>query len=108
MKLIARGILRQDALKPFLLAERLPGPDKTSDAEVFDYVCGMAKTQHHPACSCAMGQGKLAVVAPDLKMHGLDGLRVADSSVMPFVVSSNTNAATIMIAEKCADMIKAA
>ncbi|MGL4296344.1 MAG: GMC family oxidoreductase [Aestuariivirga sp.] len=103
---IARDILSQDALKPFLMAERLPGPERNAEEDVFDYVCGMAKTQHHPACSCAMGQGKMAVVSPQLKIHGLDGLRVADSSVMPFVVSSNTNAATIMIAEKCADMIK--
>jgi choline dehydrogenase-like flavoprotein len=103
---VARDILAQDALKPFLMAERLPGPERTSEEDVFDYVCGMAKTQHHPACSCAMGQGKMSVVSPTLKLHGLDGLRVADSSVMPFVVSSNTNAATIMIAEKCADMIK--
>jgi choline dehydrogenase-like flavoprotein len=51
-----------------------------------------------------MGQGKLAVVAPDLKVHGLEGLRVCDSSVMPFVISSNTNAAAIMIAEKGADL----
>ncbi len=103
---IARDILRQDALRPFLMAERLPGPECNSDDELFDYVCGMAKTQHHPAGTCAMGQGKMAVVSPDLKLHGLEGLRVCDSSVMPYVVSSNTNAATIMIAEKAADLIR--
>jgi choline dehydrogenase-like flavoprotein len=103
---IAREILQQDALKPFLMAERLPGPDCNTDEELFGYVCGMAKTQHHPAGTCAMGQGKMAVVSPDLKVHGLEGLRVCDSSVMPYVVSSNTNAATIMIAEKAADLIR--
>ena len=103
---IARDILQQEALKPFLMAERLPGPGCNTDEELFDYVCGMAKTQHHPAGTCAMGQGKMAVVSPDLKVHGLEGLRVCDSSVMPYVVSSNTNAATIMIAEKAADLIR--
>jgi choline dehydrogenase len=103
---IARDILSQDALKPFLLAERLPGPQAQSDQDLFDYVCRMAKTQHHPACSCAIGQGRMGVVSPALKVHGLDGLRICDSSVMPSVVSSNTNAATIMIAEKAADLIR--
>jgi choline dehydrogenase len=103
---MARDILRQEALKPYLLAERLPGPDCTTDEALFDYVCRMAKTQHHPACSCAMGTGKMAVVSPELKVHGLDGVRVCDSSVMPSVVSSNTNAAAIMIAEKASDMIR--
>jgi choline dehydrogenase-like flavoprotein len=103
---IGRDILRQEALKPFILAERLPGPDCSSDAALFDYVCRMAKTQHHPAGSCAMGTGRQAVVSPELKLHGLDGVRVCDASVMPYVVSSNTNAATIMIAEKAADMIR--
>jgi choline dehydrogenase-like flavoprotein len=102
---IGRDILRQDALKPFILAERLPGPDCTTDNALFDYVCRMAKTQHHPAGSCAMGTGNMAVVSPELRLHGLDGLRVCDASVMPYVVSSNTNAATIMIAEKAADII---
>ena len=103
---LSREIMRQEALKPYVLAERLPGPDVQTDDELIDYACRMAKTDHHPSCACAMGQGKMAVVSPELKVHGLDGLRVADSSIMPFVVSSNTNAATIMIAEKCADMIQ--
>ena len=103
---LSREIMRQEALKPYVLAERLPGPDIQTDDELIDYACRMAKTDHHPSCACAMGQGTMAVVSPELKVHGLDGLRVADSSIMPFVVSSNTNAATIMIAEKCADMIK--
>ena len=103
---IGRDILRQEALKPFIMAERLPGAGCTSDEDLFNYVCRMAKTQHHPAGACAMGQGKMAVVSPELKLRGLEGLRVCDSSVMPYVVSSNTNAATIMIAEKAADLIR--
>ena len=103
---IARDILRQEALKPFILAERLPGADCSSDEDLFNYVCRTAKTQHHPAGACAMGRGKMAVVSPELKVHGLEGLRVCDSSVMPYIVSSNTNAAAIMIAEKAADLIR--
>lgn len=103
---MVRDIMRQSALKPFVLAERLPGPDCKSDEDFFNYACRMAKTDHHPSGACAMGQGKMAVVSPELKVHGLGGLRVCDSSVMPHVVSSNTNAATIMIAEKAADLIR--
>jgi choline dehydrogenase len=102
---LAREILRQPALKNFILAERVPGPHCTTDQQLFEYACGMAKTQHHPGGTCAMGTSDNAVVTPDLKVHGLEGLRVVDASIMPQVVSSNTNAATIMIAEKAADMI---
>ena len=102
---MARDIMRQQALAPFVLAERLPGPDCVSDQDLINYACRMAKTDHHPAGACSMGQGVMAVVSPELKVHGLEALRVCDSSVMPYVVSSNTNAATIMIAEKAADMI---
>ena len=105
---LSREILSQSALKDFILAERVPGPDCKTDQQFFDYACGMAKTQHHPGGSCAMGidEGK-AVVSPSLQVHGLTGLRVVDASIMPQVVSSNTNAATIMIAEKAADLILA-
>jgi choline dehydrogenase len=102
---LSREILRQPALKDFILAERVPGPDCTTDQQLFEYACGMAKTQHHPGGTCAMGIDDNAVVSPDLKVRGLQGLRVVDASIMPQVVSSNTNAATIMIAEKAADMI---
>ncbi|MDR3374899.1 MAG: GMC oxidoreductase, partial [Ancalomicrobiaceae bacterium] len=102
---LARDILRQPALKPFVLAERLPGDGLTTDAELIEYAYRSAKTDHHPAGTCAMGMGPDAVVTPDLKLIGIDGLRVADASVMPFVPSSNTNAPTIMVAEKAADLI---
>jgi len=105
---LAREIMQQDALKPFVLAERLPGPDVRSEAEYFTYACRNAKTDHHPAGTCRMGVDAGAVVDPELRFRGLAGLRVADASVMPAVVSSNTNAATIMIGEKAADMIRAA
>lgn len=105
---LAREILRQPALKNFILAERVPGPDCRTDRQWFEYACSMAKTQHHPAGTCAMGADDMAVVTPELKVAGLQGLRVADASIMPRLVSSNTNATAIMIAEKAADLILAA
>lgn len=105
---LAREIMRQDALKPFVLAERLPGPDVRTDEDYFNYACAHAKTDHHPAGTCRMGSDPGAVVDPELRLNGIDGLRVVDASVMPQVVSSNTNAAVIMIAEKAADMIRSA
>ena len=103
---LAREIMRQDALKPFVLAERLPGPDVETDEDYFNYACAHAKTDHHPAGTCRMGADPHAVVDPQLRFNGIAGLRVVDASIMPSVVSSNTNAATIMIAEKAADMIR--
>ncbi len=103
---LAREIMRQDALKPFVLAERLPGPDVQTDEDYFNYACAHAKTDHHPAGTCRMGSDPAAVVDPQLRFNGIAGLRVVDASIMPSVVSSNTNAATIMIAEKAADMIR--
>ena len=103
---LAREIMRQDALKPYVLAERLPGPDVQTDEDYFNYACAHAKTDHHPAGTCRMGADPHAVVDPQLRFNGIAGLRVVDASIMPSVVSSNTNAATIMIAEKAADMIR--
>ncbi len=103
---LARQMMRQDALKPFVLAERLPGPDVQSDQDYFNYACRNAKTDHHPVGTCRMGIDLGAVVTPRLKFNGIEGLRVADASIMPTVVSSNTNAAAIMIGEKASDMIR--
>ena len=105
---LAREIMRQDALKPYVLAERLPGPEVQTDADYFAYACTHAKTDHHPAGTCRMGADPGAVVDPSLRFNGIEGLRIVDASIMPQVVSSNTNAATIMIAEKAADLIKGA
>jgi choline dehydrogenase-like flavoprotein len=104
---MAREIIAGQALKPYVLAERLPGPKVRTDQDYFDYACRHSKTDHHPAGTCRMGSDASAVVDPRLRFNGLAGLRVVDASVMPRVVSSNTNAATIMIAEKAADMIRA-
>ncbi|KAA1233256.1 alanine-phosphoribitol ligase [Agrobacterium tumefaciens] len=103
---IAREIFQQAALKPYIMAERLPGPKVMTDDELFDYGCANAKTDHHPVGTCKMGNGPESVVGLDLKVHGLEGLRVCDSSVIPRVPSCNTNAPTIMVGEKGADLIR--
>ncbi|NNG73407.1 alanine-phosphoribitol ligase [Rhizobium laguerreae] len=103
---IAREIMQQAALKPYVMAERLPGPKVMTDDQLFDYGCANAKTDHHPVGTCKMGTGPNAVVGLDLKVHGLEGLRVCDSSVMPRVPSCNTNAPTIMVGEKGSDLVR--
>jgi choline dehydrogenase-like flavoprotein len=103
---LAREIMGQPAFAPYLRAERLPGPEVQSDAEVFAYAKRHGKTDYHPVGTCKMGVDALAVVDPDLKVRGIERLRVCDSSIMPRLVSSNTNAPTLMIGEKAADLIK--
>jgi choline dehydrogenase-like flavoprotein len=103
---LAREIMAQPAFAPYLRAERLPGPEVQSDAEVFTYAKRHGKTDYHPVGTCKMGVGPLAVVDPHLKVRGIERLRVCDSSIMPRLVSSNTNAPTLMIGEKAADLIK--
>jgi choline dehydrogenase-like flavoprotein len=102
---IAREIMRQNALKPFVQREVLPGPSLDTDDELFDYACRSAKTDHHPVGTCRMGHDDMAVVTPDLRLRGIENLRVCDASIMPRVPSSNTNAPTIMVGEKGSDII---
>jgi choline dehydrogenase-like flavoprotein len=102
---LAREIMRQKALAPYVLREVLPGPALLSDDELIDYACRSSKTDHHPVGTCRMGHDDMAVVTPDLRLRGIEGLRVCDASVMPRVPSSNTNAPTIMVGEKGADLI---
>ncbi|RWO61185.1 GMC family oxidoreductase N-terminal domain-containing protein [Mesorhizobium sp.] len=101
---LAREIMRQKALAPYVLREVLPGPALTSDDELFDYACRSSKTDHHPVGTCRMGHDAMSVVTPDLRLRGIEGLRVCDASVMPRIPSSNTNAPTIMVGEKGADL----
>jgi choline dehydrogenase-like flavoprotein len=103
---LARAILAQPALRPFVLAERQPGPGVTGEAELLAYAERTCKTDHHPVGTCRMGTGPEAVVTPDLRVRGLDALRVCDASIMPRLVSSNTNAPTMMIGEKAADLVR--
>jgi choline dehydrogenase len=86
--------------------ETTPGPDVASDAELDSYVRATAEIMHHPVGTCAMGSGPMAVTDPQLRVRGIEGLRVVDASVMPMVPGGNTNAPTIMVAEKAADMIR--
>jgi choline dehydrogenase len=85
--------------------ERVPGPGAQTDADLDAYLRATATTAHHPTSTCAMGTGEHAVVDAELKVRGIEALRIADASVMPRIVGANTNAATIMIAEKASDMI---
>lgn len=104
---IARKIMAQPSFKPYIKSEVAPGPDVQSDDEIADYGRQNCKTDYHPAGTCRMGPAtdRRTVVAPDLKVRGVAGLRVIDSSVMPRVVSSNTYSPVVMIAEKGADLV---
>jgi choline dehydrogenase len=102
---LARRVAAQPALAPFQLTETRPGADAQSDDEVFDFITRTAQTSYHPIGSCRMGGDAQSVVDERLRVRGVDGLRVADASVMPTMCSSNTNAASIVIGEKAARMI---
>ncbi|WP_238364135.1 GMC family oxidoreductase [Mesobacterium pallidum] len=104
---LAREILRQPPFAPHGLSEIIPGDHVQDDAALADYIRAQARTVYHPVGTCAMGTGPGAVLDPALRVRGVDGLRVADASIMPTIVSGNTNAPAIMIAEKAADMIAA-
>lgn len=101
-----RELFSQPALARYVDAETVPGVDVQTDDELLDFSRRTGATVYHPIGTCKMGTDPMAVVDPELKLHGLDGLRVVDASVMPLMPSANTNAAVLMIAEKAADMIK--
>jgi choline dehydrogenase len=102
---ILRKILRAPALAPYVVAEVDPGDKVTSDEALLAYCRARGSTIYHPTSTCRMGNDPLAVVDQQLRVRGIDGLRVVDASVMPDLVSGNTNAPVIMIAEKASDMI---
>jgi choline dehydrogenase len=104
---IARQLLKTQALSRYLEAETMPGADVQSDDELLDYARRYGASSYHLNGSVRMGatNDPMAVVDPELKVKGLTGLRVADASVMPSIVSANTCAATMMIAEKAADLM---
>jgi len=102
---ILRKILRAPALKPYVVDEVDPGAKVSSDEELLNYCRQRGSTIYHPTSTCRMGSDPLAVVDQRLRVRGLEGLRVVDGSIMPDLVSGNTNAVIIMIAEKAADMI---
>ncbi|MCP3822426.1 choline dehydrogenase [Streptomyces sp. A3M-1-3] len=102
----ARQILGQSAMDPFNAGETSPGPDVQSDEEILDWVAKEGETALHPSCTCKMGTGEMSVVDPaSMRVHGLEGLRVVDASVMPYVTNGNIYAPVMMVAEKAADLI---
>ncbi|TML62133.1 MAG: choline dehydrogenase [Actinobacteria bacterium] len=102
----ARKILKQPAFDRFNAGELSPGPEVESDEEILDWVARDAETALHPSCTCRMGTDRMAVVDPGtLRVHGLDGIRVVDASVMPYVTNGNIYAPVMMIAEKAADLV---
>lgn len=101
-----REIMAQSAFAPYLRKEHLPGIDNPTDADIEAYIRRFGRTCYHPVGTCRMGQGEDAVVDPQLRVRGVAGLRVVDSSVMPSLISSNTNAPTLMIAEKASDLVR--
>lgn len=100
-----RDIARQAALDEWRGREIYPGPDVQTDEELEDFARSVVVSYHHQNGTCKMGVDELAVVDPQLRVHGIEGLRVVDASVFPAVTAGNTNAPTIMVAEKAADMI---
>lgn len=103
---VARSIARTEPFGEWKATEVLPGAEVTSDEGLREFAAQATGTYYHPVGTCAMGTAAESVVDPELKVHGLHGLRIVDASVMPRVVCVNTNAATIMIAEKAVDLIR--
>ena len=102
---IARAIMTAPAMADLQVTEIAPGAARTTDDEILDWVKKAAETTYHPVGTCKMGSDAMAVVDDQLRVRGIDGLRVADASIMPTLTSGNTNAPSIMIGEKAADMV---
>ncbi|WP_207791952.1 GMC family oxidoreductase [Siccirubricoccus phaeus] len=105
---IARHVASRPALRQLIVRETRPGPSIESEAEIIDYIKSSVSTSWHMVGTCRMGNDRMAVVDPQLRVHGLTGLRVVDASIFPTIPSSNTNIPTIAAAEKAADMISEA
>jgi len=103
---ISCEIMRQASLQKYVKTIHFPDPNVRTQADFEDYARKFGRTSYHPTCTCRMGTDEMSVVDPKLRIHGLEGIRICDSSVMPSLVGSNTNAPTIMIAERASDFIK--
>jgi choline dehydrogenase len=103
---LARRIFRTTAFQPFAADDVEPGVDVQSDADVQAFLRQQCETLYHPVGTCAMGTRREAVVDPELRVRGLQGLRVVDASVMPVITRGHTNAPTMAIAERAADLIR--
>ena len=101
-----RGVCAAPAMQKFSPVEFAPGAGYQSDAELSEGIGKIGATIFHPVGTCKMGADDRAVVDARLRVHGIDGLRVVDASIMPTIISGNTNATTIMIGEKASDMIR--
>jgi len=102
---LARRVFASPAFARYRAAETAPGTDRDDDERLLDYICREAYTVHHPVSTCRMGTDAQAVVDAELRVIGLEGLRVADASVFPSIIGGNTNAAVMMVAEKAADLL---
>ena len=104
---LSRRLFRTEPLAPYFAGELSPGDDVQTDDEILNYARGRGTTAFHPMGTCRMAPASDpgAVVDPELRVHGLEGLRIADASIMPTMPSANTNASSLMIGEKAADMI---
>ena len=102
---LARKLAMTDAMKPYVAAEYKPGSDAVTDADLLEFAKNNGATIFHPSGTCKMGSDSMAVVDDRLRVHGVQGLRVVDCSIMPTLVSGNTHAPAVMIAEKAADLI---
>jgi choline dehydrogenase-like flavoprotein len=102
---LSRRVFATPAFAPYHADEFLPGAKAQSDDDWRNYIRATAATVHHPAGSCRMGSDDASVVTPQLKVRGIEGLRVADASIFPQLMGGNTNAPVVMVAEKAADMI---
>lgn len=102
---LTREVAQQPALKEVTVREVLPGPDAVTDEDLISYIRSSGQSSWHPIGTCKMGSDPMAVVDHELKVHGIVGLRVADSSIFPHHMSSNTNAPSIMVGERCADLL---
>jgi choline dehydrogenase len=102
----ARAIAASAAMRPYVKREVKPGPEAGSDAELLEFCRNTGATIFHPTGTCRMGVDPLAVVDPRLRVNGVSGLRVIDCSVMPTLVSGNTNGPAVMLAEKAVDLIR--
>ncbi|MBN9032076.1 MAG: GMC family oxidoreductase N-terminal domain-containing protein [Rhizobiales bacterium] len=103
---ISQEIFSQPSLQKYIKTLRFPDRNVRTQEDYIAYTRQYGRTSYHPTCTCKMGRDAMSVVDPQLRVHGLDGIRICDSSTMPSLVGSNTNAATIMIGEKAADMIR--
>ena len=102
---IAKEIFHQKEFEEFRGKEIAPGDNINNDDDLNSFIRDKGDTAYHPSCTCKMGKDSMSVVDEQLKVYGIDNLRIVDASIMPNIITGNLNASTVMIAEKAADMI---